>query len=74
MMKSFFQGVLVVISLLLLAVLCLPIFFYFLWLSDTTKSIADLLFLPNILIGIVILFIALSFGRIVLVLLKSVKA
>jgi putative effector of murein hydrolase LrgA (UPF0299 family) len=73
-MKSFFQGVLVVISLLLLAVLCLPIFFYFLWLSDTTKSIADLLFLPNILIGIVILFIALSFGRIVLVLLKSVKA
>jgi hypothetical protein len=74
MMKSFFQGVLVVISLLLLAVLCLPVFFYFLWLSDTTKSIADLLFLPNILIGIVILFIALSFGRIVLVLLKSVKA
>jgi hypothetical protein len=73
-MKSFFQGVLVVISLLLLAVLCLPVFFYFLWLSDTTKSIADLLFLPNILIGIVILFIALSFGRIVLVLLKSVKA
>jgi hypothetical protein len=64
-MKSFFQGVLVVISLLLLAVLCLPVFFYFLWLSDTTKSIADLLFLPNILIGIVILFIALSFGRIV---------
>jgi hypothetical protein len=74
MMKSFFQGVLVAISLLLLAVLCLPVFFYFLWLSDTTKSIADLLFLPNILIGIVILFIALSFGRIVLVLLKSVKA
>jgi hypothetical protein len=73
-MKSFFQGVLVIISLLLLAVLCLPVFFYFLWLSDTTKSIADLLFLPNILIGIVILFIALSFGRIVLVLLKSVKA
>jgi hypothetical protein len=73
-MKSFFQGVLVVISLLLLAVLCLPVFFYFLWLSDTTKSIADLLFLPNILIGIVILFIALIFGRIVLVLLKSVKA
>jgi hypothetical protein len=74
MMKSFFQGVLVAISLLLLAVLCLPIFFYFLWLTDTTKSIADLLFLPNILTGIVILFIALFFGRIVLVLLKSIKA
>jgi len=73
-MKSFFQGVLVVISLLLLAVLCLPIFFYFLWLTDTTKSIADLLYLPNILTGIVILFIALFFGRIVLVLLKSIKA
>jgi hypothetical protein len=62
------------ISLLLLAVPCLPVFFFFLWLSDTTKSIADLLFLPNILIGIVILFIALSFGRIIFVLLKSVKA
>jgi hypothetical protein len=74
MMKSFFQGVLVAISLLLLAVLCLPIFFYFLWLTDTTKSIADLLYLPNILTGIVILFIALGFGRIVLVLLKSIKA
>jgi hypothetical protein len=73
-MKSFFQGVLVAISLLLLAVLCLPIFFYFLWLTDTTKSIADLLYLPNILTGIVILFIALFFGRIVLVLLKSIKA
>jgi putative effector of murein hydrolase LrgA (UPF0299 family) len=57
-----------------LAVLCLPIFFIFLWLTDTTKSLADLLYLPDILTGIVILFIALFFGRLVLVLLKSIKA
>jgi hypothetical protein len=74
MLKSFFQGVLVAITLLLLAVLCLPIFFIFLWLTDTTKSLADLLYLPDILTGIVILFIALFFGRLVLVLLKSIKA
>ena len=74
MLKIFFQGVLVAITLLLLAVLCLPIFFIFLWLTDTTKSLADLLYLPDILTGIVILFIALFFGRLVLVLLKSIKA
>jgi hypothetical protein len=72
--KSILQEILVGISLLLLAVLCLPIFFMFLWLTDTTKSIADLLFLPNILAGIVILFVVLYFGRIVFKLLKSVKA
>jgi len=43
-------------------------------LTDTTKSLADLLYLPDILTGIVILFIALFFGRLVLVLLKSIKA
>lgn len=72
--KSILQEILVGISLLLLAVLCLPFFFMFLWLTDTTKSVSDLLFLPNILVGIVILFIVLYFGRIVLKLLKSVKA
>lgn len=72
--KSILQEFLVGISLLLLAVLCLPIFFMFLWLADTSNSLSDLLFLPNILAGIVILFMVLYFGRIVFKLLKSVKA
>jgi hypothetical protein len=72
--KDILQEILVGFSLLLLAVLCLPIFFMFLWLTDTTKSVSDLLVPLNILFGIGILFIVLYFGRIVLKLVKSVKA
>lgn len=74
MFKSILKEILVGFSLLLLAVPCLPIFFIFLWLTDTSIPFADLLYLPNILVGIIILFVILYFGRIVFKLTKSVKA
>lgn len=72
--KSVLQEVLVIISLLLLAIVCLPVFFLFLWLTDANKSISDLLILTNILSGIGILFLVMYFGRMFFTLLKSLKA
>jgi hypothetical protein len=72
--KIILKELLIAISILLLSVLGLPIFFMFFWLSDTSKSIAELLFLPMILLGIGILFITLYLGRMLFSLLKSIKA
>ena len=72
--KSILQELLVIISILLLSVVCLPIFFLFLWLTDTSKSISDLLFFPMILSGVVVLFFSLYLGRMLFVFLKSIKA
>jgi len=72
--KSILQELLVAISILLLSVVSLPIFFLFLWLTDTSKSISDLLFFPMILSGIGILFFSLYLGRMLFVFLKSIKA
>jgi hypothetical protein len=71
--KSILQELLVVVSILLLSVVCLPIFFMFLWFADTSKSISDLLFLPTILSGVGVLFFSLYLGRMVFVFLKSIK-
>jgi hypothetical protein len=72
--KSILQELLVAISILLLSVVSLPIFFLFLWLTDTSKSISDLLFSPMILSGIGILFFSLYLGRMLFLFLKSIKA
>jgi hypothetical protein len=72
--KIILKELLVAISILLLSVIGLPIFFIFFWLSDTTKSISELLYLPMVLLGIGILFITLYLGRMLYSLLKSIKA
>ena len=72
--KSILQELLVIISILLLSVVCLPIFFLFLWFTDTSKSISDLLFFPMILSGVGVLFFSLYLGRMLFVFLKSIKA
>jgi hypothetical protein len=72
--KIILKELLVAISILLLSVIGLPIFFMFFWLSDTTKSISELLYLPMVLLGIGILFITLYLGRMLYSLLKSIKA
>ena len=72
--KSILQELLVIISILLLSVVCLPIFFLFLWLTDTSKSISDLLFFPMIVSGVGVLFFSLYLGRMLFVFLKSIKA
>lgn len=68
------RELLVILSILLLSVIGLPVFFMFLWLADTTSSLSELLFLPTILIGIGILFFTLYFARMFYSVLKSIKA
>jgi len=72
--KKIMKEVLIAISLLLLAILLLPVFIGYLWLTDTSISFAELLVLPNLVVGSSVLFFLLYFSRLFTALLKSTKA
>lgn len=72
--KKIMKEVLVGISILLLAILLLPVFIGFLWLTDPSTSFGELLILQNIVVGVSVLFFLLYFGRLFTALLKSTKA
>jgi len=72
--KKIMKEVLVAISLLLLAILLLPVFIGFLWLTDTSISFAELFVLSNLVVGSSVFFFLLYFSRLFIALLKSTKA
>lgn len=72
--RSIFQEILLFITYLLLAVLCLPVFFIFLRLADNSIPVSEMLILPYIIGGLVIILLNIYFGRWLLLVLKSIKA
>lgn len=73
MVKSISKEILLFVIYLFGAVLCLPFFFIFLWLTDSTVAISDLLTFTYIFSGLVILLLNIYFGRWLLLLLKSIQ-
>ena len=67
------KEILVALSIFLLSIVGLPVFFLFLWLTDTTKSFSELMDLPHLLSGLGILFLVLYFARMILIASKSLK-
>lgn len=74
MSKIIFQEVLLFITYLLVAFLCLPIFFIFLWLTDNATPVSEMFISPYILGGLAIILLNIYLGRWLLVVLKSLKA
>ncbi len=74
MSKIIFQEVLLFVTYLFVAFLCLPIFFIFLWLTDNATPVSQLFILPYILVGVGIILFNIYFGRWLFVVLKSLKA
>ena len=70
MMNAVFREILYFISFLLLAILCLPLFFVFLQLVESQKSFSELLVVPNFLIGTGVILFNIYFVRLTILLIK----
>ncbi|PRY88615.1 hypothetical protein CLW00_104266 [Mongoliibacter ruber] len=72
-MNSFLQEILLLLLYTVLAVICLPLYLYLVWLVEDLTVFREVFILPNVIAGVLSLLLGFYFTRWVLSFLRSLK-